>query len=164
MSNSESTFKKWELGLMACLGIIAMALITVAVVPSLRNSVKNAFLSANRDILAKVSGRLSADGPQITVLKIKSKNTIFIEIYSQEESGELVLMSKIPLFDARDGHVLMQGNATNLAITDVDKDGQLEIVVPTYDDQSVPRLNIFRYNPLNKAFDRATAPADSISK
>ncbi|HEY1078909.1 MAG TPA: hypothetical protein VGE46_02395 [Bdellovibrio sp.] len=86
MSNSESTFKKWELGLMACLGIIAMALITVAVVPSLRNSVKNAFLSANRDILAKVSGRLSADGPQITVLKIKSKNTIFIEIYSQEES------------------------------------------------------------------------------
>ncbi|HEY1078908.1 MAG TPA: hypothetical protein VGE46_02390 [Bdellovibrio sp.] len=73
-------------------------------------------------------------------------------------------MSKIPLFDARDGHVLMQGNATNLAITDVDKDGQLEIVVPTYDDQSVPRLNIFRYNPLNKAFDRATAPADSISK
>lgn len=149
---------------MGVLALIAMSLITIAVVPSLRTSVRDFFADSQREILAKVSGHLSESGPQITVLKIKSKNTISIEIYTQDENGALVLMSKIPLFDARDGHVLIQGNATNLAITDMDKDGTLEIVVPTYNDQMVPRLNVFKYNPTTKSFDRATAPEELPQK
>lgn len=149
---------------MGVLALIAMGLITIAVIPSLRTSVKDFFADSQREILAKVSGHMSESSPQITVLKIKSKNTISLEIYTQDENGSLVLMSKIPLFDTRDGHVLVQGNATNLAITDMDKDGTLEIVAPTYNDQMVPRLNVFKYNPSTKSFDRATAPDDFPSK
>ncbi|KHD88522.1 MAG: hypothetical protein OM95_08405 [Bdellovibrio sp. ArHS] len=158
MTSSDTTFKKKELVMMAVLALVAMVLVTVAVVPSLRGKVKEAFVSSERNILAKVSGSLSPDGPRVTVLKIQSKNSLSVEVFSQGDGGELTLIAKLPLFEARDGYFLYKGNATNLALTDVDKDGSLEIVAPTYDDQMVPRLNIFRYNPNTKSFDRVTAP------
>lgn len=156
-ASTESTFKTKELILMGSLTLVAMALTVVAVVPSLRGKVKDAFLSTERKIVAKVDGTLGPDGPKVVALKIQSRNSLSVEIYSSSDEG-LTLMAKLPLYEARDGFVLVQGNATNLALTDVDKDGVLEIVAPTYDDQMVPRLNIFRYNPNTKSFDRATAP------
>ncbi|WP_374029510.1 hypothetical protein [Bdellovibrio bacteriovorus] len=158
MVTTESTFKKKELALMGVLALVAMALVTVAVVPSLRMKIKDVFWSSDREILAKVNGNIGPHGPQITVLKIKSKAALSLEVYSNDGETGLTLIAKLPLFETRDGYFLLQGNATNLALTDVDKDGTLEIVAPTYDEQMVPRLNIFRYNPATKSFDRATAP------
>lgn len=157
MSN-DSAFKKTEIILMATLAVVAMTLVTVAVLPPLRSKVKEAFSSDGREVLAKISGKIGPNGPHITVLKIKSGSVLSLEVYSQDDDGNLTLMTKLPLFEARDGHFLLQGNATNLALTDVDKNGTLEIVAPTYDEQMIPRLNIFRYNPDSKAFDRASAP------
>lgn len=158
MTTSDSTFKKTELALMGILALVAMTLVTVAVVPSLRTKVKESLVSSDREVIAKVSGLLTAEGPQVTVLKIRSLNALTLEVYTQDSEGGLNLLAKIPLFEVRDGHFFLKGNATNLALTDVDKDGNLEIVAPTYDDQMVPRLNIFRYNKNANSFDRATAP------
>lgn len=155
---NDSAFKKSEILLMAILAIVAMTLVTIAVVPNLRTQVKEAFTPAQREVIAKVSGEIGPNGPHITVLKIKNGNTLGLEVYSQDENGSLTLMTKLPLFETRDGHFLLQGNATNLALTDVDNDGNLEIVAPTYDDQMIPRLNVFRFNPDSKSFDRASAP------
>lgn len=154
---SETTFKKKEIILMGALAFVAMALTVVAVVPSLRGKVKDAFLSSERKIVAKVDGTLGPEGPKVVVLKIQSRNSLSLEVYDAAAEG-LTLMARLPLYEVRDGFVLVQGNATNLALTDVDKDGTFEIVAPTYDEQMVPRLNIFRYNPHTKSFDRATAP------
>lgn len=158
MTTSESTFKKTELAIMGILGLFAMALITIAVIPNLRSKIKDTLISENREIIAKASGNLDALGPKVTVLKIKNKNSLSLEVYSTDESGAQILLAKIPLFEVRDGYFMLQGNATNLAITDVDKDGNLEIVAPTYDEQMVPRLNIFKYNPSTRGFDRMSAP------
>ncbi|ASD65259.1 hypothetical protein [Bdellovibrio bacteriovorus] len=156
-TTSDTTFKNKEIILMGALALIAMALTVVAVVPSLRGKVKDAFLSSERKIVAKVDGTLGPDGPKVVVLKIQSRNSLNLEVYDAAAEG-LTLMARLPLYETRDGFVLVQGNATNLALTDVDKDGTFEIVAPTYDEQMVPRLNIFRYNPHTKSFDRATAP------
>lgn len=160
MTTAESTFKKNEMAVMALLALVAMTLVTVAVIPSVRSKIKEAFASTDRDVVAKVTASLSSEGPRVTVLKIRSKNSLSLEIYTLSENGETSLNTKIPLFESRDGYFLLQGNATNLALTDVDKDGNPEIVAPTYDDQMVPRLNIFKYNPATKTFDRMTAPDD----
>lgn len=160
MTNSESKFRKKEVILIVTLGLVAMTLIIVAVIPSLRSRIKEALLASDREVIAKVSGSLTPQGPKVTVLKIKSGAHLSLEIYSVDENQNLSLMTKIPLFESRDGHFLLQGNATNLALTDVDKDGNPEIVAPTYDEQIVPRLNIFKYNPQTQGFDRMTAPED----
>ena len=158
MTSQESAFKKSEIALMAALSLLAMAIITVAVVPSLRTKVKDLVSSEQREVIAKATGSLSSEGPRVTVLKIRSKNTLSIEVYSLDNPQEMTLMTRIPLFETRDGFFMLQGNATNLAITDIDKDGTLEIVAPTYDEQMVPRLNIYRFNPDSKNFDRVNAP------
>lgn len=153
----DSAFKKKEIALMGALALFAMGMIVVAVVPSLRGRVKDAFLNTERKILSKVDGSLSKEGPKIVVLKIRSGNSLLLEVYDDTPEG-LTIMARLPLYETRDGFVLLQGSATNLALSDVDKDGTLEIVAPTYDDQMIPRLNVFRYNPATKSFDRATAP------
>lgn len=157
-SKTETAFNKKELVLMIALAVLAMAVTTVAVIPSLRTKVKEAFSVDDREILAKVSGKIGALGPRVTVLKIKSHNTLSLEIYDMDSQDGTALLAKIPLAESRDGYFSLQGNATNLALTDVDSDGEMEIVAPTYDDQMVPRLNIFKYNRTTKSFDRVTAP------
>lgn len=160
MTTAESSFKKNEIALMGVLALIAVTLVTVAVIPSFRTKIKETFISSDRDVIAKVSGSLSPEGPQVTILKIRSKNSLFLEVYTTKESGSTSLIAKLPLFETRDGYFLLRGNATNLALTDVDKDGNPEVVAPTYDEQMVPRLNIFKYNSTGESFDRMAAPED----
>lgn len=161
MNSQESTFHKKEILIMSLLALVAMALLTVAVVPSLRNSVKEIFSSNERVILAKATGSLTAEGPKVTVLKIRSKDSLMLEIYSEDPGQENTLMAKIPLYETKDAYFVVNGNATNLALTDVDNDEIMEIVAPTYNDQMVPRLNIFKFNRASKSFDRVNAPNES---
>jgi hypothetical protein len=158
MNSQESTFQKKEIILMSILAVLAMILLTVAIVPSFRNSVKEIFSSSERIILAKVSGNITADGPHVTVLKIRSKDTLTLEVYSDDPGHENTLIAKIPLFETKDAYFVVNGNATNLALTDVDDDELMEIVAPTYNEQMVPRLNIFKFNRASKTFDRVNAP------
>lgn len=160
MTNSDSSFQKKEVILILCLALVAMTLITIAVIPQWRTSVKDLLITDSREVIAKLNGSLSAQGPNVTILKIKNNTGISLEVYFLNQDEGMVLMAKLPLYETRDGYFLLQGNATNLALTDVDKDGNPEIVAPTYDEQMVPRLNIFKFNPGTKSFDRMTAPKD----
>jgi hypothetical protein len=158
MNSQESTFHKKEIILMSILAVLAMILLTVAIIPSFRNSVKEIFSSSERVILAKVSGNITVDGPRVTVLKIRSKDSLSLEVFSDDPGQENTLIAKIPLFETKDAYFVVNGNATNLALSDVDNDETVEIVAPTYNEQMVPRLNIFKYNRASKSFDRVNAP------
>lgn len=156
---SESSFSKNEKLWVIVLSLIMMGLTTVAVVPSLRTKAKALIKSDGRHILAKVNGRATPESPRFTILKISEPEGLSLEIYTLEESsGKMILTSKIRLSEKRDAFFSFQGNATNLAFTDIDGDGSLEIVAPAYDDQMVARLNIFKYNPDTKNFDRMVSP------
>lgn len=159
MTSPDSTFNRKERWLVASLVVIAMGITIVAVIPNLRTQVKSFFQNENRHILAKVSGQLTPDGPQVTVLKISSADGISLEIYLLNHIDEsTTLMTKLNLNERRDAYFSFQGNATNLALTDVDNDGNLEILAPTYDDQMVARLNIFKYNDSIRSFERMQSP------
>ncbi|UYL10428.1 hypothetical protein B9G69_007525 [Bdellovibrio sp. SKB1291214] len=161
-SKTDSTFTKKEILLMVSLAIVAMIVTTVAVIPNLRNSVKELFSSDSRTVIAKVSGSLTPEGPNVTVLKIHSKNFLELEVYKTDaDGGGMAMIAKIPLSENRDGYFSLKGNSTNLALTDYDGDGTLEIVAPTFDDQMVPRLNIFKYNSTTHGFDKMSSPEDS---
>ncbi len=160
MNTDGSNFTKTEIAFLLGLGLVAMVLIAIAVIPSLRGKIKEAFIYSGRDVITKVSGKLTESGPQVTILKVKNNNVLNIEVFSSDEQGNLNLIARLPLFESRDGFFLLEGNATNLSLTDVNKDGSLEIIAPTYDDQMVPRLNIFRYQSDTGTFDRMNAPED----
>lgn len=158
MSERENNVSKREVLILAGLALLAMVCITVASVPRIRNGVKNYFSSSQRQVLSKIQARVSGTGPILTVLKIKQGENLFLEVYKRDTEGNLVPLSKLLLNESRDGHFILNGNATNLALTDVDQNGDLEIVAPTYDEQLIPRLNIFKFNPESETFDRVNAP------
>jgi hypothetical protein len=158
MTTEQKTSKK-ETILLIALAVIAMAVTTIAVVPSLKTKARDFFIKSDRTILAKVDGSLTPEGPRVTVLKIKSQGEISLEVYEQKDDGQH-MMAHLSVDETRDGYFSLQGNATNLALTDVDGDGVMEIVAPTYDDQMVPRLNIFKYNSETKSFDRVNSAVE----
>lgn len=157
--SSETGFSQRERIIIVVLSLLMMGLTTVAVVPSLRNEVKALFSREGRQVLAKVSAQISAGGIYLTVFKISTPEGLSLEVFTNdEESKNLVLLARIPLEEKRDAFFSFQGNATNLALTDVDADGVLEILAPTYDDQMIARLNVYKYNPDTKSFDRMASP------
>jgi hypothetical protein len=64
------------------------------------------------------------------------------------------LVERIEITDARDAFFSFNGQATNLAIDDVNGDGRPEILVPTFDRNLVGRLNVFEYNNDTREFSK----------
>jgi hypothetical protein len=159
MESKKSFFSVQNL-LLSSLVIVALLVTMVAITPSLRQQVRDFFTPEHRTILAKVNGDLTGDGLKVMVLKIRTRESLVLEIYRDEMEG-MSLMAKITLPEKRDAYFLLKGNATNLGLADVDSDGVLEILAPTFDDQMVARLNIYKYNPQTHSFDRVNAPANS---
>ena len=137
------------------LTILAMALILIVAVPSWRMSVRDRFIPDSRSLVAKIDGSISKDGPAVIVLKIKTRDQYFLEIYKANQSLEI--MQRIALEEPLDGRFYFQGRYTNLALADLDNDGVFEIVAPMYDKNSVPRLLIYKYNSSLQSFEKLTS-------
>ena len=128
-------------------------LLAAVLTPSVRTSVQNYFVPLGREVLATAEGDLLGDGSVTKVIKYKSEVGIFVEIMKVDENGHNTIIDRILLPDKHDGLFNYQGHVTRLAITDVDGDGTLELLAPSFDNQLVPHLNVFRYNPGNKRFE-----------
>jgi hypothetical protein len=136
------------------LTILAMALILIVAMPSWRMSVRDRIIPDSRSLVAKIDGSISKNGPSIIVLKIKTRDQYFLEIYKANQNLEL--MQRIALEEPLDGRFYFQGQYTNLALADLDNDGTYEVVAPMYDKNSVPRLLIYKYNSNLQSFEKLT--------
>ncbi len=136
-----------------------MVMTAIALVPSLRSQARSWVFSNGREILAKTSGHVTPEGPFVSVFKIREDGFLTLEVYvTGEDSSADRLLQKIDLSETRDGYVNFQGNATNLALSDADYDGAMDIIAPTFDDQMTPRLNVFRFNRALNSFEKIVAP------
>lgn len=131
---------------------LAFSLAVIAGIPSLRQKVRDQILPDRREIVAKIEGQISNQLPQLTILKIKTRDQFFIEIYSTGE--DLTLMQRIAIEEPTDGHFEFQGQYTNLALADLDVNGEFEIICPMYDRNGTPRLLVFKYNPEILTFEK----------
>ena len=130
--------------------LAAVTMATISAVPPWRQTVRSYFSDENRQILAKITSRLvKGDASDFVVLKIMEGDQMHVEVYKNQE-----FLAKIPLSDKKDAFFNFLGSATNLAVNDFDQDGDLEILVPTYDGTMTPRLNIYKYNKDSNGFDR----------
>ena len=147
----------YQLILLIILVLATFTMTTIAVIPSLRDKVRQKFLSPKRKLLAKINGRLSDDLPKVTILKVSENEKLSVEIYNMEKGPDAPeLIQKIELSDRRDGYIQFRQSSTNLLMIDATDDTTMEIVAPTYDDQMNPHLNIFRFIPESKTFDAWT--------
>lgn len=124
----------------------------VAAVPSLRERVRTAVLKPYRQVLAKVVGDLTGKGENVSVIKVKTETGLLVEVYKMVDEHTERLISTRRIEERRDAFMNIRGEATNLALVDLDNDGILEILAPAYDENLVPRLHVFKYDPLSNEF------------
>lgn len=133
----------------------AVSLVTISSIPPWRQAARNVFLSNKREILATVTTQLTMKEETYTILKIKQRDQIFVEVYKQTDpQAESVFLTRINLTDHRDAFFTFRGQATNLAVSDVDQDGVQEILIPAYDQNMTARLNIYKYDVKTGTFNR----------
>lgn len=93
-----------------------------------------------------------------TILKIRQRDQIFVEVYKQTDpQAEAVFVTRIDLTDRKDAFFNFRGQATNLAVTDIDQDGVQEILIPAYDQDMTARLNIYKFNSTTNTFTRMSS-------
>lgn len=119
----------------------------ILAVPNFKKKFKDYFVSEHRTILGKVIGHLSPGSDRYVILKIKQKENIFIEVYTEDPKTEtLHFQQKIDLGAKKEGHFSFKGEASNLVFTNIDDDEKLEILVPVFDAEMTARLYTIKYN------------------
>lgn len=133
--------------------ILAAAALAAVLTPSIRERVQTYISASGREILATAEGDLLNDSTPCKVIKFRDGQGIWVEILKVSENGQTSQIDRILLPDKHDGLFNFEGHVTRLAISDIDQDGSLELLAPTFDQQLVPHLNVFRYNKDLKKFE-----------
>ena len=145
------TAQRWLL--FSVLMLMAAALLAAALTPSVRASVQSYLAGVGREVLATAEGDVLNEATNAKVIKYRNRDGIWLEVMKVEGDGKTQQIDRIPLPDKHDGLFNFQGHVTRLAIADIDQDGAMELLAPTFDQQLVPHLNVFRYNKNLKKFE-----------
>lgn len=133
--------------LMFCiLLLLAASLLAAVLTPSIREKAHRYLEGVGREILATAEGDLLNDSSTVKVIKYRDRDGLWVEILKMETDGRSHQIDRVALPDKHDGLFNYQGHVTRLAIADIDQDGSMELLAPTFDQQLVPHLNVFRYN------------------
>jgi hypothetical protein len=125
-------------------GMALVAMITV-LQPELRQSAHGFLVQDYRKIVSTAQADLLGDGSQFIVAKVKTRDNIYLEIFQTLASGAPRLVERIEIPDARDAYFNFNGQASNLAIQDLNGDGRPEVLSPSFDRNLVGRLDAFEY-------------------
>lgn len=148
--------------LFSALFAVSLLLGVLSSVPSFREFIRQAVIKNSYRVLAKAEAHLNSVGERIIVLKVQTADSLALEIFLADEKAERAsFLKRIILPERRDGYFNFRGNAANLVMADVDGDQILDIIAPTFDDNLMPRLNVFKYIPDTKDFIKMGP--DSIS-
>jgi hypothetical protein len=108
---------------------------------------KDLFAPADRKILSIVDNKFQAGSNFRQAAKILTPKGILVEIYgAADPQGRRPLTDSVLIPDRQDAYYDLNDRATNFAVTDLNSDGQPEIIAPTFDSSGRPRLNVIGLN------------------
>lgn len=145
---------KFKLIKMMFIAIHSLSLISVFH-PGIRSAVKRAIKGSDRSILSSVRATLDNTDSKFNILKVRSENNLFLEIYSTDSSGSIALVEKFQLPDNHDAYFNFGGVMSNLVVTGIEQGGQSQIVVPSFDKDLVGHLNIFQFDGTSHSLIKA---------
>ena len=110
-------------------------------------------VTSQEEVLSVVHGDLMNDGSLVKVMKFKTAEGIVLEFYTDVQSnGARHLISRVEIPKAQDGFFDHRGQAVQLAVVDLDGDGTMELLSPTFDKHLLAWLNPYRYSKEEQAF------------
>ena len=146
MNTADISFDKKKQRLVILLLAVAVIAAVLSSFPKVQLKMKDLFLKPHRVVLAKVNTFYGIEQKEYLILKIKDESGLQIEIYEMQKDGGQLFKQKFELTQDSDAYITLDKNTTNLALSDVDKDGVMDILAPSVDRNGNLRLNTFRYN------------------
>jgi hypothetical protein len=134
------------------ISVFTLLLAVLTATPQLRSKVRNFLLPTSRQILATASGDFRGDGQEMFLIKIKESHQVHLEFYIKTNES-LNFTQRLTLAGPLDGYFTFQGEATNLAVTNLDPDTPLEILAPSFDDEFIAHLQIVKFNNWTQKFE-----------
>lgn len=150
--------KTAQIVIITVLLVLTVALGAIALHPEWRQSTQNLFSSQQRIVLASVRGRFISGEEPLKAVKTRDANGVFVEVFQENPDGSLLLVTTIHTGHPEDGQFNFRGQVSRLVAADLDRDGVDELLVPTFDRDRQPRLNVFKYQPVLKEFQRVPSP------
>ena len=117
-----------------------------------RGFVYSWFHKPYRQVLSIVQGPLLGPNSKVQVVKIKTQEGLFLEFYNLAKGALHSKLAQISLSNPYDGYIQFKGNPTNLFILDLDRDGILEVIAPSFDRNLVSHLHVFHYSKEKQGF------------
>jgi len=134
---------------------LCLTFLIAAVYAPFRDPLRSWYFAPFRKVLSTAQGDVFNNKSDVLVVKVETEKGLSLEILGTPHDGQRTLLEVIPLPDRRDGYFHFRGQAANLALHDLNGDGSLEIFAPSFDEQMIPHLNVFRYNPSQGRFESA---------
>src|SRR4051812_46493445 len=101
--------------LFMALSVLLVATLLVALIPTWREKAQEVLWPRERIILAKTQGLLEPSGPFVTVIKVKTREGLFIEIYKGADAeAPMEFWTQFSLEGKQDGFFNYQKQAANL--------------------------------------------------
>ena len=120
----------------------------------MRQKFRDRFLPEERIILAKSVGDLVGGGRSFTVLKVKNRDTLSVEVFENNFKTKVSLFrARAILPEHRDAYFNYMGSATNLLLIDVKGDGVLAVVTAAFDENLIPRMHVYKLNDVTGTLD-----------
>lgn len=158
--SKDSNNKEFERPLSMAFRALALIAMLISLIGSLHPDVRQFLKSytniSYRKVLSTVTGVFQQK--PFKIVKIKNNEGLFIEVYQVLSDQDWPLISKFQLPDNRDGYIMFQDQATNLALQDIDGDLVPEIIAPSYDKNLTARLNVYKYNEKHQDFQLVSGP------
>jgi hypothetical protein len=121
--------------------VVFLSTLLIALHPDARFGAREMLKSHRRSVLSVVEnvrfGERSLD-----VIKVRENGVLAIEVYDKSD-GRYRLMGRTEIGDQIDAFFRLSGRASNLFVTDLNADGEMEIAAPSYDRNLVAHLNVF---------------------
>ncbi len=143
-----------DLWLFSSLIITLLLVSSFALIPAWRESLRSFLRTEQRSILGSLQSSLFDSSQIYKIVKIKSSDKIYLEIYKLSAESLLERVQKISLDGKNDAYFSLSGQSTNLALADLNNDSVPEILAPTFDENMAARLSIFHFNQETKLFER----------
>ncbi len=105
-------------------------------------------------LLSSTTNDIDGRGNYIKALKFKSHKSIRLEFIQINSNGVKEVINKSEIPHPYDGFFEYRGEAVQLAIGDVDGNGVMEVIAPTFDENLFPHLNVYYYHEKNNSFQR----------
>jgi len=120
----------------------------IAFSPKVQKKISDKLNHSDRKVLTVLSANLINNGNDFKILKVQENNEIKVEVFSfNNKQKKHSLVDQIILKYKQDGFYKFGKEATNLFTHDLNNDGILEIIAPTFSPKLKPHLNIVTLNP-----------------